>query len=56
MSLQEQGFRFVWCQALRECLWRHPLEVKPEDVDCTDMTDREFEQFISQQITGRLLA
>jgi hypothetical protein len=56
MSLQDQGFRFVWRPALRECLWSHPAEVKPGDVDCTDMSDREFEQFISKQITGRLLA
>jgi hypothetical protein len=55
MNLQEQGMRFVWRPSLRECLWSCPLDIQPGDVDCTDMTDREFEQFIGQRITGRVL-
>jgi hypothetical protein len=54
VNLQEQGFRFVWRPALRECLWCAPALVQPGDVDCTDMSDREFEQFLSVRITGRL--
>lgn len=53
MNLQEQGFRFVWRPERRECFWCHPADVKPSDRDCTDMSDREFEQFISAQISGR---
>ncbi|MCL4822591.1 MAG: hypothetical protein KJZ57_00105 [Anaerolineales bacterium] len=40
MNLQEQGFRFV----LRDGLgaWIHPADKRPGDLDCTDMSDDEF--------------
>lgn len=41
MSLQEQGFRYVLRGAAG--LWVHPANMKPGDVDCTDMDDDEFE-------------
>lgn len=44
-NLREQGFRFV----RREdgaFTWTHPLEKRPTDFDCTDMSDDEFAAFM----------
>ena len=41
MNLQEQGFRYVLRGA--DGRWVHPWAMKPGDVDCTDMSDEEFE-------------
>jgi hypothetical protein len=44
MTLQEQGFRFICRDGA--CNWMHPAEVQPNDVDCTDMDEDEFEAFV----------
>lgn len=52
MNLQEQGFRFVLRGGAG--LWVHPAEMKPGDVDCTDMSDAEFDAayFSAANTTG----
>lgn len=46
-SLQAQGFRFVY-RAGYGCgyTWTHSAEMQATDIDCTDMGDDEFEQFV----------
>ena len=44
MSLQEQGFRFVLRGA--NFRWLHFAETEISDVDCTDMTDAQFEKVV----------
>lgn len=47
MNLREKGYRFYCGDG--DCTWRHPLDVKesyPHHIDCTDMTDKEFEEFL----------
>lgn len=44
-NLRSQGYRFVQCAD--GCFqWRHPLEILATDIDCTNMTDAEFEQYV----------
>lgn len=43
-NVQEQGFRFV--QRGADFIWTHPLELQACDVDCSDMTDAEFEAYV----------
>lgn len=47
MSLQDEGFRFVWQN--QEFNWVHPAEITEGVVDCTDMNDAEFEAFVKEQ-------
>ena len=44
MDLKDQGFRFVKREEF--FAWVHPTEVLPDDVDCSDMSDAEFELFV----------
>lgn len=44
MTLQDQGFRYVMRGSV--FTWVHPTEVLPTDVDCSDMSDAEFEAFV----------
>jgi hypothetical protein len=44
MTLQDKGYRYI--KRGDAFTWAHPLEVQPGDVDCTDMTDAEFEAFV----------
>lgn len=44
-NLKDVGFRFVRRQD-GSFNWTHPLEVSPGDVDCTEMSDEEFERFV----------
>ncbi len=30
--------------------WMHPLEMLPGDIDCTFMSDEEFEQCVGEQV------
>lgn len=39
MNLQDQGFRLVWRQALKQAIWCLPEAGHPGDIDCTDMPD-----------------
>ena len=43
-TLQDQGFRFVCLNG--ECDWKHPAEIPAGAVDCTDMDDDEFADFM----------
>lgn len=40
-NLQDQGFRFIWRESYGFG-WKHPAEVLPRDLDCTDMSDDTF--------------
>lgn len=48
MNLQEQGFRYVYRRSARpDCgIWIQPEFVKPGDVDCTDMSDDDFDALL----------
>jgi hypothetical protein len=49
MSARLEGFRFVYRPsgfAHSEFDWVHPLELREEDVDVTDLDDIEFERFV----------
>lgn len=54
MTLREQGFRFTLrvdpVTGERDWNWRHPAEVTDADMDCTDMTDDEYADFVLRQI------
>lgn len=43
-GLRAEGFRYVYQDG--QFVWRHPLEVKPGAVDCSDMDDDEFTAFV----------
>lgn len=45
MNLKDQGYKLVLGK--RGVQWVHPSEVTSTDVDCTDMTDDEFDAFIA---------
>lgn len=45
MTLKKKNFRFVFTGAAFK--WLHPAEVLGTHRDCTDMTDTEFEAFVS---------
>ena len=45
-TLQAQGWRFVFRAG--ESRWSHPLEVQADDMDVSDMSDDEFEQFVRE--------
>ncbi len=44
-GLEAEGFRFV--KRGDDFNWRHPLELKDDDIDCTEMTDAEFEAAVA---------
>jgi len=46
MNLQEQGFRLM-CRGTRDFQWVHPADIQPGHLDCTDMSDTEFEQLVA---------
>jgi hypothetical protein len=49
MSLRDQGFRLMGNKELNKVDWTHPAEAVRLGagwVDCTDMTDAEFETYI----------
>ena len=41
-----QGFRFIRRGA--EFRWTHPAEMLSTDLDCTDMTDEQFEAAVRE--------
>lgn len=49
-DMRAQGFRYVFTG--KAWKWVHPAEVKPENSDCTDMTDSEFEAFWHNAVYG----
>ena len=44
-TMKEKGFRFVFTGS--EFKWLHPAEVHAPHVDCTDMDDDEFAEFVA---------
>jgi hypothetical protein len=46
-SLEARGFRFIYTNGLWS--WAHPLLVGPRDVDCTAMTDEDFDRFVEEK-------
>lgn len=46
MTLKNNGLRFV-CRGHRDFCWAHPLEMLPSDIDCTEMSDSEFEALVA---------
>lgn len=47
MTLADEGSRFVIRDGKAE--WVHPAEKRATDIDCTDMTDAEFEWTITME-------
>ena len=47
MSLRAEGFRFVHRAGLG-FTWMHPGAVEAGDLDCTDMSDEEFERTVRE--------
>lgn len=45
MSLKEEGFRFMYIGD-GEYEWIHETRIEDEFIDCTDMTDDEFDNFV----------
>ena len=45
MSLQQQGFRFIRRGGVFK--WAHPADMSATDIDCTDMSDDQFEAFVA---------
>lgn len=46
-TLKDQGFRFIR-RGEGVFNWVHPAELKPGDLDCTDMSDDEFEAAVRE--------
>lgn len=44
-TLREQGYRFIYRDG--QSAWVHPLEVQFDDIDCTDMEDDEYADFVA---------
>lgn len=44
MGLDKQGMRYVFRSG--DYRWVHKLEMHAADVDCTDMSDEEFHEFV----------
>jgi hypothetical protein len=47
VNLQEQGYRFVLRMKGRtsyEAKWVHPTDIRPNDQDCTSLSDEEFDE------------
>lgn len=49
MNLQDQGFRYIYRRSAHpDCgIWIRPEFIKPGDVDCTDMSDDDFEAMVN---------
>lgn len=45
MTLRDQGFRFV--KRGNEFKWQHPGDMQATDIDCTDMSDNDFADFVA---------
>jgi len=45
-TLRDPHFRFVFRAG--DYRWIHKNEVIPADIDCTDMNDQEFEDFVRE--------
>lgn len=58
MTLKEKGFRFAYRSrhGKFEYQWTHRAEIQADDVDCTDLTDDEFEQFVRTHDAGAVVA
>lgn len=55
MNLQEQGYRYVYRPSAHpECgIWIPPELMQPGDIDCTDMGELEFEEFLHGRLDYR---
>lgn len=49
MSLRDQGYKFVKRGNIFK--WIHPDEVCDSDIDCTDMSDEEFDVIVELTLT-----
>lgn len=47
MNLKDQGWRFVR-HVNGRFDWKLPVDVKQDDLDCTDMSDEEFAQAVEE--------
>jgi len=41
------------CRGQHDFKWVHPLEMLPDDIDCTTMDDTEFEAFVAERYAAR---
>lgn len=48
-DLIEQGYRLVY--RIGSIFWVHPLELRSDDIDVSDLNDDQFEQFVREQMT-----
>lgn len=46
MSLKAQGFRYVVSPDRKLSKWAHPADMPKDWIDCTDMTDAQFDAFM----------
>jgi hypothetical protein len=46
MTLQDEGFRLVHQDG--RFAWTHPAEIQDGAVDCTDMSDEEYEETVAR--------
>lgn len=51
MTLKDEGWRYV-CRGHRDFRWIHPLEMLPSYIDCTDMSDSEFQALVISHYQG----
>ena len=47
MNLQERGYRFVWQDGFFK--WCHTADIKQDAMDCTDMSDEEFDAIVREK-------
>jgi hypothetical protein len=50
-GLDKRYFRFI--ERHGDFLWVHHAEVRPDDVDCSTMTDEQFEEHV-RNVTRRI--
>lgn len=51
MNLKEQNYRFMYL-GNGEYEWVHETRIEKDFIDCTDMTDNEFDDFVfNNQVT-----
>lgn len=58
MNLKEQGFRFLISEDRKDYDWVHPSEIpgskRADWVDCTEMTNAEFDTFMGVSVATGL--
>lgn len=45
-GLDKRYFRFI--ERRGDFLWVHHAEVRPDDIDCSSMSDEQFEEYVKE--------